>query len=136
MRDLKSWMWADALAMLDRAEQMHRQFFELGVSPHRAVATWQAPVDILLSEEALLLIVALPGVAPERIQIEYQENLVRVTGERTMPALAKQTQTLRFEIPHGVFERQIVLPEGRFRLESQQVRDGCLFLQFQRLVRS
>lgn len=133
MRDLKSWMWADALAMLDRAEQMHRQFFEVGASPQRAVATWQAPVDILLSEEALLLIVALPGVATERIQVEYEGNLVRICGERALPTLAKQTQMLRFEIPHGVFERRIALPEGRFRLISQELRDGCLFLMFQRL---
>ena len=57
-------------------------------------------------------------------------------GERALPTLANQTQMLRFEIPHGVFERRIVLPEGRFRLLAQEARDGCLFLKFQRLVRT
>ena len=79
------------------------------------------------------LIVALPGVAPEHIQIEFSGNLIQISGERSLPSLSKQTQLLRFEIPHGVFERRVVLPEGSFRLVSQQVRDGCLFLNFQRL---
>ncbi len=134
MRELKSWMWADALAMLERAEQMQRQFFEIGSDPRRAIANWQPPVDMLASDEALLLIVALPGVTPEHIQIEILGNSIQISGERSLPVLSKQTQLLRFEIPHGVFQRRVALPEGTFRLISQQVHDGCLYLNFQRLA--
>lgn len=134
MRELKSWMWADALAMLERAEQMQRQFFEIGSDPRRAIANWQPPVDMLASDEALLLIVALPGVTPEHIQIEFLGNSIQISGERSLPALSKQTHLLRFEIPHGVFQRRVALPEGAFRLISQQVHDGCLYLNFQRLA--
>ena len=133
MRELKSWMWADALAMLERAEQMQRQFFEIGSAPRSAIANWQPPVDMLASDDTLLLIVALPGVVAEDIQIALVGNSIQISGERSLPMLASQTRLLRFEIPHGVFERRIALPEGSFRLVSQQVHEGCLYLNFQRL---
>ena len=133
MHALRSWMFSDAIAMLERAEQMQRRFFEVGVNSGGTCAGWEAPVDILLSDDALLLIVALPGVLPDRIVVEIEDSLVRIRGVRTFPVLPKQSQLLRLEIPHGVFERGVVLPTGKFSLSSQEARDGCLYLLFQRI---
>ena len=63
-RDPRNLMWAEACALLDRAEQLHRQFFE----PARAgtrLARWEPPIDVFETEQQLRIIVALPGVAPE-----------------------------------------------------------------------
>jgi HSP20 family protein len=133
MNALRSWMFSDAIAMLDRAEQMHRRFFEVGAISGRSAASWEAPVDILMSDDALLLIAALPGVSPQRIVVEVDGSLVRIKGDRTLPSLPSQSHLLRFEIPHGVFERGIVLPAGKFVLNSQEAKDGCLYLLFQRM---
>jgi HSP20 family protein len=133
MHALRSWMFSDAIAMLDRAEQMQRRFFEVGVSSGGSRAGWEAPVDILLSDDALLLIVALPGVLPERIVVEIEGSMVRIRGDRTLPVFPKQSHLLRLEIPHGVFERGVVLPPGKFALDSQEAKDGCLYLLFHRM---
>lgn len=133
MHALRSWMFSDAIATLDRAEQMQRRFFEVGASSGGFSAGWEAPVDILLSDDALLLIVALPGVLAERIVVEIEGSLVRIRGDRTFPVLPRQSQLLRLEIPHGVFERGVVLPAGKFSLSSQEAKDGCLYLLFQRI---
>ena len=133
MTDLKSWMWADAIALLDRAEQMQRRFFEVGGVTRRASPHWEPPADVLISDQALLLIVALPGVQAERIRVSIAGNAVDVTGERSLPALSDEAHLLRLEIPYGTFERRITLPPGSFRLHSQEARDGCLYLLFHRM---
>ena len=34
-RDPRIWMWAEALDMMDKAERMHRQFFQPGTPAQR-----------------------------------------------------------------------------------------------------
>src|SRR5262249_62346076 len=60
--DLRNWMWNEALAMVERAEHLHRRFFEPGLSPIHP-ASWEPPLDILETDRELLIVVALPGVA-------------------------------------------------------------------------
>ena len=56
----RQWMWSDAFEMLARAERMHRQFFPPPSSP--SSVAWEPPVDVLETEQAVLVLVALPGV--------------------------------------------------------------------------
>ena len=65
-RDPRNLMWAEACALLDRAEQLHRQFFEPAREGTRS-ARWEPPIDVLETERQLRIIVALPGVAPEAV---------------------------------------------------------------------
>ena len=46
--DPRSWMWAEACAMIERAEQLHRQFFRPGLARAPA-ANWEPPVDVFES---------------------------------------------------------------------------------------
>jgi hypothetical protein len=50
-------MWAEACAMIERAEQLHRQFFQPGVAAVSR-ASWEPPVDIFESERDVLIVVA------------------------------------------------------------------------------
>lgn len=44
-RNPTDWMWAQACDLVEQAERMHRQFFQLsGAGASRAV--WQPPVDV------------------------------------------------------------------------------------------
>ena len=64
----RHWMWSEAIEMLDRAERLHREMFR----PVRAasrVATWEPPVDVMETESAVIVLVALPGVEPGRINV-------------------------------------------------------------------
>lgn len=131
-RDPKNWMWAEACELLDRAERIHRQFFQLGVSSSRP--TWQPPVDVYETEDEFVFVIALPGVPPERLSVGVQDDgVLVVAGERPLPPEAQVGAIHRLEIPQGYFERRIPLPPGRFALQRQEFSDGCLLLGLRKL---
>jgi HSP20 family protein len=128
IRNPPSWMWAEACEMMERAQQLQRQFFRFG----RAVASeprWEPPVDILAYGNEVQVAVALPGVAADRIEVSTDSGLLIVSAVRALPVKSHATAVHRLEIPYGRFERRIALPEGRYQLLEQVYANGCLILR-------
>jgi HSP20 family molecular chaperone IbpA len=125
--DPRRWMWAEACAMIERAEQLHRQFFQPGFAEVPA-PNWEPPLDIFATEGALTIIAALPGVEPLDIEISIEPELLRVAGVRRLPAAARGMAIQRLELPHGRFERCIRLPAAQWELEQSTLANGCLLL--------
>lgn len=131
-RDPRTLMWAQACALLDRAEQLHRQFFE----PAREGALharWEPPIDILETERQLKIIVALPGVPPEAVRVEIEGGTLIIAGVRALPSRGEKANIVRLEIPYGSFERRIALQYSRLRLAERELVNGCLVLIFAKL---
>jgi HSP20 family protein len=129
--DAESWMWGEALAALERAEQQHRRFFAL-LGPQTRVSTWEPPADVFESEDEIRIVVALPGVPADGITLSVQGAELVVHAER-MPCAGVETMRIRrIEIPYGTFERRIALPPGNYTLREQQIVDGCLKLHLVR----
>lgn len=131
-RERKTWMWTEACALLEQAERLHRQFFQLGVSPARQ-PLWEPPVDILETEHELSILVALPGVSPNRIRVMIDAGTLIVAGERSISAEPREAVIHRLEIPYGRLERRIELPPGEFEFIQQELVDGCLRLRLRKL---
>jgi HSP20 family protein len=124
-------MWAEACAMLERAEQMHRQFFQPGLQPGRGAepcATWEPPVDVFENGRDLLIVVALPGVEAQDLEVSAEAQTLRIAGVRRLPAVVHRAAVHRMEIPHGRFERRIRLPAARWQLSPPKLVNGCLLL--------
>lgn len=131
MRDPKRQMWAEACAMLKQAEQLRRQFFQPSREGTQA-ARWEPPVDVFETEAGLLIIAALPGVAPEAVRVEIEGETLMIAGTRPLPCQGGRANILRLEIPYGRFERRITLT-SRLRLAERELRNGCLILTFAKL---
>jgi HSP20 family molecular chaperone IbpA len=118
-------MWAEACAMIERAEQLHRQFFEptFAAVPK---ASWEPPIDVFEDEREFSIIAALPGVEPKDVEISVEAGTLIVAGIRDLPAIARGTVIHRLEIPHGRFERRVRLPVGTWKLERSSLANGCL----------
>jgi HSP20 family protein len=125
-------MWASACELLERAERMHRQFFQPRPSDARQ-PSWEPPVDILETEAELWILVALPGVGADQLQVVVDSGTLVVAGERPMPGRAHAGIIRRLEIPYGHFERRIDLPPGRFEIARRELADGCLVLGLRKL---
>lgn len=120
-------MWSQACEMLARAERMHRQFFQPVRSASRQPA-WEPPADVLESDRDVLVVVALPGVKPEAIEVVIDGGDLIVAGNRTLPAELASAVIHRLELPQGRFERRLALPGGRYSDIRRKFADGCLLV--------
>jgi HSP20 family molecular chaperone IbpA len=124
-------MWQQAFDMLGEAERLHRRFFELSPQPGSG-PSWEPPVDVMETAERLLVIVALPGVSPEHVEVVASQGKLSVVGERPMPN-AGGAALKRLEIPYGRFERRLDLPGGHYEIEQRELLFGCLRLTLRKL---
>jgi HSP20 family protein len=122
------WMLSEAVSQLARAERMHRQFFRLSVVSETQASSWEPPIDVLETRHELLIYVALPGVDPDEVEAVIADGTLMVRGERTLPPALRDAHILRLELPHGRFERRIVLPAGRYAI-SRSAENGCIVLR-------
>lgn len=128
-RDMRNWMWAEALELLERAQRV--PYRPGGGSP--ATMCWEPPVDVLETPEALWIQVALPGVTQDRLQLRIDDNVLVVTGERPLPLPSGAGVVHRLEQPHGRFERKLALPPGRYEIGRPDLSLGCLTLILRKL---
>jgi len=133
--DPRNWMWSEALQMLARAERLQREVFNIpGPSRHPGVA-WEPPVDVLETEDAVLVLVALPGVDPQQVQLAIRNGVLLIAGERVLPPELRTAVIHRIELPQGRFERQIRLPAGTYEQPVSGVADGCLIVKLPKVGR-
>jgi len=130
-RDVQVWMWSEAVEMLARAERLHRQSFRLRSSV-RAPA-WEPPADVLETAREVLIIVALPGVAADKVEIAIEDGAVTVVGVRAAPAVLRDAVIHRLELPQGRFERRVPLPAGSYRNVTRRAVDGCLVISLEKM---
>jgi HSP20 family protein len=130
-RNPTSFMWAQACDLLDQAERMHRQFFRLAAS-ERTQAVWEPPVDVFEDEREIIIVVALPGVVAECIEITTEAGVLLVRADRRIPFVGTRCAVRRLEIPYGYFERRIQLPDVRLEAGTREFTDGCLILRLRK----
>jgi len=130
--DPGDWMWAEACELLDQAERLQRRFFRLDTS-RPARPSWEPPVDMYETEREIVFIVAMPGVAAERVQVITDNDALIVRGERPLPFSGRPLTVRQLEIPYGAFERRIPLPAGRFDAAAPELNHGCLLLRLRRI---
>jgi HSP20 family molecular chaperone IbpA len=125
-------MWAQACELLERAERMHREFATLGEDTVSGGPVWEPPADIAESEEELTILVALPGVLPDHIEIDIDDEGLTIAGERRLTLPAGNSVIHRLEIPNGRFERRLNLDMSHLALSGQELANGCLHLSFRK----
>ncbi len=126
--DPKMRLWSDALDMMARAERLHRQLFEPRPLQGRA-PTWEPPVDVIETSKEVLILTALPGVDPDRIEATIQEGMLVITGHRLLPAELRTAIIHRLELPQGEFLRKVELPSGAYHDISHDFVNGCLVIR-------
>ena len=99
----------------------------LGPSPaggNGKVTGWWPTLDVHETEGEYVVLLDVPGVKPEDVSIELEQQVLTVSGARA-PFSAGETKHL--ERPYGSFVRTLTLPRG---VESDKIvadyRDGVL----------
>jgi HSP20 family molecular chaperone IbpA len=119
------WMWLRALELADEAERLHRRFLRY-IGPGTDAVLWEPPVDIHETADGLIVLFALPGVAPEDIEVRLERTGLTVTALRRLKRAERGALIRRLEIPHGRFVREIALSGPPLRIAESQLVNGCL----------
>ncbi|ODT22809.1 MAG: heat-shock protein Hsp20 [Kaistia sp. SCN 65-12] len=123
----RDWMWSEALQMLAQAERLHGQVFRPQGAAHR-IQTWEPPIDVLETEQQVLILAALPGVDVDQVEAVIQNGTLVIAGERKVPEELKTATIHRLELPQGRFERHIDLPAGVYGDVKRFAINGCLIV--------
>src|SRR5258706_9222467 len=121
-------MWAQACNLIEQAERMHRQFFRLAASA-RPQVSWEPPADVFEDEREVAIVVALPGVSAEHVEVTTDHGMLVVRAERPIPVRGSRRAVRQLEIPYGTFERRIPLPARRLQAIANELTHGCLLVR-------
>lgn len=68
--------------------------------------------DLTVSERDLVLTLDLPGLTPEDLSIDVQDDQLTVRGERKRPQAAEGASYVYAQRPFGAFEHRVQIPKG------------------------
>ena len=72
--------------------------------------SWTPAVDVVETDDAIVLKAELAGMDPKDINIEVQDNVLTVSGERRFEEEVKEDKFYRIERRYGSFSRSLALP--------------------------
>ena len=122
----------------DLADDIRDLFAELAATlkhEHRAFTGQYHPsVDVRETDEALEVIVDVPGVPPEALRVLFRRDVLVIAGEKARPASNEEQDFHLVEREFGRFARAIRL-EGAFAIgdATARVQRGALVVTLPKL---
>ena len=99
----------DITTLRDEMNRLFNRTVGDGVSSGSA---WTPAVDIFDTDQAIVLRAELPGLTPEDIDIEIDDNVLTLKGERRFEETVQEGRYYRLERAYGHFQRNVTLPQG------------------------
>ena len=116
----------DLRQMQREIDQLFNGFFPSSEDDAPA-ATWMPRVDMAESGDAYRIVLDVPGLTRNDIEISYQEGILTVRGERKQEAWDETFGVLRHERTFGPFFRAFRLPKAILIDDIEaQYADGVL----------
>ncbi len=95
---------------------------------------WRPNVDVYESSDEIIVLADMAGLNKEELHIEVDRKKVKIAGVRKAIQLLQNARYCQAEIPHGYFERNVMLPAP---VESQSAKasyaDGILMVRINKL---
>jgi HSP20 family protein len=73
---------------------------------------WMPAMDLVETEDHFVLRADLPGLDEDSVNIEVQDNVLTISGERRAEHEDRKEGYYRVERSYGSFARSLTLPEG------------------------
>jgi HSP20 family protein len=102
--------------------EMNRLFnaaFDTPTGGNGGTRRWTPAMDLLETEEHFVLRADLPGMTESDVNIELEDNVLTVSGERQAEHEDKREGFYRVERAFGTFSRSLTLPKG---IDGESVR--------------
>lgn len=106
--------WTEDIQRLgDRFDDFFDRLFSLTLVPRNSLhQTWHPDLDIFEVDTGIVIIIELPGVREEDLDVTVQRGRLRIAGVRHPPRVPDLKGPLQIEIEYGPFERVITVPSA------------------------
>lgn len=92
--------------------EVNRLFSRVGAGDVAERQSWTPSIDVIETDGDIKLKAELAGIDPKDINIEVQDNVLTVSGERRFEEEVKEDKYYRIERRYGSFSRSIALPQA------------------------
>ncbi|MFQ5718867.1 MAG: Hsp20/alpha crystallin family protein [Acidobacteriota bacterium] len=110
----------------------------LEVSPEesvKAASGWTPGSDVIQTGDDIVVMVDLPGVGPDNVQLAVGRGQLIVSGEKPRAATVDGARYQCLERGHGRFSRTILLPQPVNTHHAKAIlREGLLTVTFPRVA--
>ncbi|HEX3984978.1 MAG TPA: Hsp20/alpha crystallin family protein [Acidobacteriaceae bacterium] len=101
----------DVLALQNRMNSLFQDYNRAqGESDTLATAAFVPPVDVYEDEHRIVLKLEVPGMKESDLDIQLENNLLTVKGERKFDKEEKEENFHRIERRYGIFYRSFTIP--------------------------
>jgi HSP20 family protein len=83
---------------------------------------WTPSIDLIREKDRYVLRADVPGIKPEEIKIEVDDDVLTISGEHTEKKEEKDKDYVRRERRYGSFSRSMTLPKG---VKPDDVEAAC-----------
>ena len=92
--------------------RLFNSFFDAPTAGDARTRRWIPAMDLVEREDHFVLKVDLPGLTESDVNVELQDNVLTISGERKQEQEHKAEGYYRLERAFGSFSRSLTLPEG------------------------
>lgn len=115
--------YRDVTALRDEMNRL----FSRTVGDAGGTSAWTPAMDVFDHADAIVVKLELPGLAPDDIDVEIDDNVLTVKGERRFREDVDEGRYYRLERAYGQFQRSLTLPQTVKADEiSAEHHDGVL----------
>src|SRR5450756_2355516 len=101
--------WYPFAELGELRSRFDRMFDEFSYGRERA---WTPAIDVVRENGNLVVRADIPGIKPEEVKIEVEDDILTVSGEHEEHKEEKDKNYVRRERRYGSFSRSMALPPG------------------------
>ena len=101
--------WDPFAELSEMRARFDRMFDEYTNGRERA---WTPAIDVVRENGNLVVRADIPGIKPEEVKIEVEDDILTVSGEHEEHTEEKDKHYVRRERRYGSFSRSMTLPPG------------------------
>ena len=100
----------EILPLRNKVDRIFNKFFDVAEEPMLTTAKWAPVADIIETKDNFIVRAELPGVEEKDINVEIENNVLTLKGERKLETKTEEKDFRRIERNYGQFMRTFTLP--------------------------
>ncbi|MBV9471079.1 MAG: Hsp20/alpha crystallin family protein [Abitibacteriaceae bacterium] len=104
--------WNPLREMATLHEDMNRLFSRFDGGEVAGRQSWMLSMDVIEGKDEIKLKAALPGLDPKDINVQVEDNVLTVSGQRNFEEKVEEGDYYWVEQQYGSFSRSVTLPKA------------------------